>query len=96
MLRVAFELTTPAFERTNTVHVLERAATVIGSATNHRRKNLEICTAMVMVVVIKVTICFESGNAFCWYTNSFVLEISANRMQTVGTLPQLFIPINTV
>jgi hypothetical protein len=30
MPRVGFEHTTPAFERAKTVHVLDRAATVIG------------------------------------------------------------------
>jgi hypothetical protein len=32
MLRVGFEPTIPAFERAKTVHVLDRAATVIGEA----------------------------------------------------------------
>jgi hypothetical protein len=61
-------------------------------------QNLKIYATMVVVVVvmIKITIRFESGNTFGWYTNNFVLEISTNWMQTVGTLPQLFIPINTV
>lgn len=45
---------------------------------------------------IKITVRFERGNVFCWNTNNFILEISANRMQTAGTRPQLFIPINTV
>jgi hypothetical protein len=33
MPRVGFEPTTPVFERTQTVHVLERAATLIGNGT---------------------------------------------------------------
>jgi hypothetical protein len=36
---VGLEPTTPAFERAKTVRSLERAATVIGRMTNHRRKN---------------------------------------------------------
>jgi hypothetical protein len=31
---VGFELTTPVFERTKTVHALDRAATVIGTQTH--------------------------------------------------------------
>jgi hypothetical protein len=34
MPRVGFESTTPVFERAKTVHVLDRAATVIGKAKN--------------------------------------------------------------
>jgi hypothetical protein len=33
MPRVGFEPTTPVFERVKTVHVLDRAATVIGKVT---------------------------------------------------------------
>jgi hypothetical protein len=40
MPRVRFEPTIPAFERTETVHALDRAATVIGSAPYDHSKTL--------------------------------------------------------
>jgi hypothetical protein len=36
MLLVGFETTIPVFERTNIVHALDRAATVIGLDTSYR------------------------------------------------------------
>jgi hypothetical protein len=38
MPRVEFESTNPVFERAKTVHVLDRAATVIGKTKNRRLK----------------------------------------------------------
>jgi hypothetical protein len=39
MSRVGVEPTTPVFERANTVHTLDRAATVIGMQTLERESN---------------------------------------------------------
>jgi hypothetical protein len=41
MPRVGFEPTIPAFERAKTVHVLDCAATVIGSSYNRLSKHLD-------------------------------------------------------
>jgi hypothetical protein len=43
MPSVGFELTIPAFERANTVHALDHAATVIGLLFQIERRNVNEC-----------------------------------------------------
>jgi hypothetical protein len=42
MPRVGFELTTPVFQRANTIHALDRAATMIGRGRDQKHKKENI------------------------------------------------------
>jgi hypothetical protein len=61
MPQVGFEPTIPVFERTNTVHALDRAASVIGILEKVQRNVLVLKVPRQCPLVLLVEVCLREG-----------------------------------